>query len=143
MDEENESLNVDKLIDEIKANQSLIRQISKLEPGELERLVEMENIQKMRRNAKEELKRPVCLRIREDVLKKLDDFTKGDGNFDKVEYTTSLSGAIETMVEIFLNNITGEKGKLDKTSPLYTSFFKNYNGNKSYAGRSGTNRKAL
>ena len=141
MDEEN--LNVKKLIDEIQANQSLIRQLSKLEPGELEKLVEMENIQRMRRNAKEELKRPVCLRIREDVLKKLDNFTKGEENFEGVEYSTSLSGAIETMVEIFLNNITGEKGLLDKTSSLYTSFFKNYNGNKSYAGRSGTNRKAL
>lgn len=141
MDEEN--LNVTKLIDELQTNESLRRQLSKLAPGELEKLVEMENIQRMRRNAKEELKRPVCLRIREDVLKKLDNFTKGEENFEGVEYSTSLSGAIETMVEIFLNNITGEKGLLDKTSSLYTSFFKNYNGNKSYAGRSGTNRKAL
>lgn len=131
-------------IDELLKNENLKNQLEKLSSDEVSLMLDDTAIRNFRKGAPKK-KTAVCIRIREDILDSINRLFNNEDKFASAGFKASLSGGVETILELFLSRITDKEGKLIETSDLFQAYKRIYDNNKpspdGYAGRAGKHRK--
>lgn len=105
-------------MNEKETNELKLKLINDFSLSELEKMVQNENIQKIRRSYKNAKRKSLCIRMNETLYNKICNFCNKKEEYSSVKAQSTLSGFCETVAELFLAN-----------ENLHAQYFNIYNQN--------------